>query len=138
MTVHDDNSAVLITLTARQLNPTVEICASVREEENVSLLRQSGARTVITSAETAGRLVGLSARNPSVADVAQDLFAHGRGLDLVQRAVTPEEVGRPAGELPDMVLAVVHGDGAPVPVRSAQRPLANGDELVFVRFPEVP
>ena len=38
-----DDAAVLITLTVRQLNPTVPITTSVREEENANLLRQSGA-----------------------------------------------------------------------------------------------
>jgi voltage-gated potassium channel len=137
VTVTDDNSAVLITLTARQLSPDVEVCASVREEENAALLRQSGARTVITSSETAGRLIGLSACKPSVAAVAQDLFSYGRGLDLLQRPVTEAETGRPASALPDVVLAVVRGGvGAPVPLPAATAPLAAGDELVYVRFPD--
>ena len=34
-----DDSAVLITLTVRQLNPSVPITTSVREEENANLLR---------------------------------------------------------------------------------------------------
>ncbi|MGA8117591.1 MAG: potassium channel family protein [Actinocatenispora sp.] len=137
VTVHDDNSAVLITLTVRQLNPTVEICASVREEENASLLRQSGARTVITSAETAGRLVGLSARQPSVASVVQDMFSYGHGMDLRQRPVTADEVGRRPGELPEVVLAVVRrGRGEPVPAPAATWALDAGDELVYVQFPD--
>lgn len=136
VTVHDDNSAVLITLTARQLNATVDVCASVREEENAALLRQSGARTVITSSETAGRLVGLSACKPSVASVAQDLFSYGHGLDLVQRPVTGAEVGRPVSALSEVVLAVVRrGDDTPVPLPAASAPLAAGDQVVYVRFP---
>ena len=54
-----DDAAVLITLTVRQLNPTVPITTSVREEENANLLRQSGADTVITTSATSGRLLGL-------------------------------------------------------------------------------
>lgn len=137
VTVHDDNSAVLITLTVRQLNPTVDICASVREEENASLLRQSGARTVITTAETAGRLVGLSARKPSVASVAQDLFSYGHGLDLRQRPVGTDEVGRNAVDLPEVILAVVRaGRDDPIPLPALTTPLNPGDELVYVQFPK--
>ena len=55
-----DDAAVLITLTVRQLNPSVPITTSVREEENANLLRQSGADTVITTSATSGRLLGLS------------------------------------------------------------------------------
>ncbi|MFL5621605.1 MAG: potassium channel family protein, partial [Gemmatimonadaceae bacterium] len=55
-----DDASVLITLTVRQLNPSVPITTSVREEENANLLRQSGADTVITTSATSGRLLGLS------------------------------------------------------------------------------
>jgi len=136
VTVHEDSSAAMITLTVRQLNATVDVYASVREQENEPLLRQSGARTVVISAETAGRLVGLSACKPSVATIAQDLFSYGHGLDLKQRPVRPDELGRAAAELPEVVLAVVRAGGTtPVPLPQATAPLAAGDELVFVRFP---
>ena len=47
--VDRDDTAVLATLTARELNAKATIVASVREEENVHLLHQSGASSVITS-----------------------------------------------------------------------------------------
>lgn len=50
-----DDTAVLVALTARQLNRGAKIVAAVREEENAPLLRQSGADAVITSASAAGR-----------------------------------------------------------------------------------
>jgi len=60
-----DDTAVLVTLTARQLNRGAKIVAAVREEENAPLLRQSGADAVITSASAAGRLLGLSVLSPA-------------------------------------------------------------------------
>jgi voltage-gated potassium channel len=42
-----DDTAVLVTLTARELAPNIRIVAAVRESENVHLLRQSGASSVI-------------------------------------------------------------------------------------------
>src|SRR5262249_28495438 len=42
-----DDTAVLVTLTARELAPTATVVASVRETENVHLLRQSGADSVV-------------------------------------------------------------------------------------------
>ncbi len=47
-----DDAAVLVTLTARELAPLAHIVAAVRERENVHLLRQSGADSVVVSAET--------------------------------------------------------------------------------------
>jgi voltage-gated potassium channel len=60
--VSRDDSAVLITLTARQLNPSAVIVAAVREQENRQLLRQSGADDVIVSSDTAGKLLAFSVR----------------------------------------------------------------------------
>jgi voltage-gated potassium channel len=106
---HRDDAAVLITLTVRQLNPSVPITASVREEENASLLRQSGADSVITSSAAAGRLLGLSTDSPRVVAVVEDLLTAGHGLDLVQRQVSQSEVGLGPRQLRDVVLSVTRG-----------------------------
>jgi voltage-gated potassium channel len=101
-----DDAAVLITLTVRQLNPSVPITTSVREEENANLLRQSGADTVITTSATSGRLLGLSTDAPRVVAVVEDLVTGGQGLDLHQRRVTSSEVGLDSRSLRDIVLSV--------------------------------
>jgi voltage-gated potassium channel len=105
---HRDDTSVLITLTARELNPTATIVASVREEENVHLLKQSGANSVITSSSAAGRLLGLATHRPQVVEVLEDMITVGHGLDIVDREITAEEVG-PLRDLHETspVLAVV-------------------------------
>lgn len=104
-----DDAAVLITLTVRQLNPSVPITTSVREEENANLLRQSGADTVITTSATSGRLLGLSTDSPRVVAVVEDLVTGGQGLDLHQRTATSSEVGLGPRALRDIVLSVTRG-----------------------------
>ncbi|WP_374982395.1 potassium channel family protein [Streptomyces fradiae] len=104
-----DDTAVLVTLTARQLNRGVKIIAAVREEENAPLLRQSGADAVITSASAAGRLLGLSVLSPSAGTVLEDLIHQGSGLDLVERPVTKAEAGRSVRDTDDLVVSVLRG-----------------------------
>lgn len=104
-----DDTAVLVALTARQLNRGAKIVAAVREEENAPLLRQSGADAVITSASAAGRLLGLSVLSPSAGVVMEDLIQQGSGLDLVERPVIKAEVGRGVRETDDLVVSVVRG-----------------------------
>jgi voltage-gated potassium channel len=104
-----DDASVLITLTVRQLNPSVPITTSVREEENAQLLRQSGANTVITTSATAGRLLGLSTDSPRVVNVVEDLVTGGQGLDIHQRVVSAGEVGLGPRQLRDIVLSVTRG-----------------------------
>jgi voltage-gated potassium channel len=105
-----DDAAVLITLTARELAPEATIVASVREEENAHLLRQSGADAVVVSSATAGRLLGVTSRNPRVAAVVTDLLHTSRGLVLTERAVEPEEIGKPVRAARGVILAVVRND----------------------------
>ncbi|MFF7979722.1 potassium channel family protein [Streptomyces sp. NPDC007901] len=104
-----DDTAVLVTLTARQLNKGAKIVAAVREEENAPLLKQSGADAVITSASAAGRLLGLSVLSPAAGMVMEDLIQQGSGLDLVERPAVKAEVGKSPRETSDLVVSVVRG-----------------------------
>ncbi|MGP3949706.1 potassium channel family protein [Streptomyces sp. 7N604] len=104
-----DDTAVLVTLTARQLNRGAKIVSAVREEENAPLLRQSGADAVITSSSAAGRLLGLSVVSPSSVTVMEDLIQQGSGLDLIERPVVKAEVGRSVREVDDLVVSVLRG-----------------------------
>ena len=79
VTTDRDDTNVLATLTVRQLNPDAYIVAAVREEENVPLMRQSGADSVITSADAVGRLLGLSSLSPTLGSVMEDLLTLRRG-----------------------------------------------------------
>ncbi|MEU7409392.1 potassium channel family protein [Streptomyces sp. NPDC042638] len=104
-----DDTSVLVTLTARQLNRSAKIVAAVREEENAPLLKQSGADAVITSSGAAGRLLGLSVLSPAAGMVMEDLIQQGSGLDLVERPVVRGEAGKRPRETDDLVVSVVRG-----------------------------
>ncbi|MFD4538551.1 potassium channel family protein [Streptomyces bauhiniae] len=104
-----DDTAVLVALTARQLNRGAKIVACVREEENAPLLKQSGADAVITSSGAAGRLLGLSVLSPAAGMVMEDLIQQGSGLDIVDRPVVRAEVGRRPRDTDDLVVSVVRG-----------------------------
>lgn len=121
-----DDTAVLVTLTVRQLNKGAVVVASVREDENAPLLRQSGATVVVTSAGSVGRLLGVSTLSPNTGAVLDDLLTAGHGLDVVDRPVTRAEVGRSPRECGDLVVAVVRG----------RRRLAFGDPEAAVLQPE--
>ena len=128
-----DDTAVLVTLTARQLNPAASIVACVRESENEPLLAQSGADQVITTSETAGRLLGTAAAQPQAGSVVHDLLIHGTGQDLVERDVHPGEVGRHGRDADDLVVAVIRaGHKMPYDHPGCAR-LEAGDRLVVVR-----
>ena len=127
------DAAVLITLTARELAPKAHIVAAVRERENVHLLRQSGANSVVVSSETAGRLLGMATRAPAVDELVEDLLTPEAGLAIAQRPVEPDEVGASPRHLPDIVLGVVRsGRLYRVNAREVDT-VEQGDILLYVR-----
>ncbi|WP_219412990.1 potassium channel family protein [Pseudonocardia nigra] len=128
-----DDTAVLVTLTARELAADVRIVASVRESENVHLLRQSGANSVIVSAETAGRLLGMATTTPSVVEVVEDLLTPDAGFAISERPVDDSEIGGSPRHLSDIVLGVVRGDDLYRVDASAVDALEHGDRLLYVR-----
>jgi voltage-gated potassium channel len=128
-----DETSVLATLSVRQLNPTATLVASVRRSENVPLLRTSGADTVIVSAEAAGRLLGVSVVSPATGAVVEDLLSPGSGLDMVERAATQDEDGRPLAELPELVLGVVRGGKLYLYNDPEVERIQAGDKLITVR-----
>lgn len=102
-----DDTNVLIVLRARELNPKVKIIAACREEGNTSLLSRSGADTVIVSADSAGRLLGMAAESPAAAQVVDDLLRSGTGLDVVEHRVGEHAHAPPSSDQP---VAVRRGD----------------------------
>jgi len=128
-----DDTAVLVTLTARELAPKAQIVASVRERENEHLLRQSGADSVVVSSETAGRLLGMATATPSVVDMVEDLLTPDAGLAIAERDVEPGEVGGSPRHLPDIVLGVVRG-GKLYRVDAAEADaIEAGDRLLYIK-----
>ncbi len=131
MAPREDDTAVLITLTARELNPNAIIVAAVREDENVHLLRQSGADSVIRSARSPGRLLGMATRNPRLVDVLEDLLDVGEGLDIIERPVRPDEHGGPPNPAQgELVIAVVRDDHIIRFDDPRTRSLVPGDQIV--------
>jgi len=106
-----DDTAVLITLTARELNANATIVGAVREEENVHLLHQSGADAVITSSGAAGRLLGLSTETPQVTEVMEDLLTLGEGLDISERRIGAAEAGPSPSRARGAIMLAIVRDG---------------------------
>ena len=132
--VNRDDTAVLVTLTARELNPQATIVAAVREEENVHLLRQSGATSVVTSADAAGRLLGFAVSQPQITEVLEDLMRVGQGLDIAERDVGEDEAGSIAAlGIGGPVVAVARGDELMRFDDPRAKSVKPGDRVVYLR-----
>ncbi|MFC6152279.1 potassium channel family protein [Nocardioides yefusunii] len=133
ITTNQDATNVLTTLTVRQANPDAEIVAAVREQDNADLMRHSGADSVITSAETVGRLLGLSSLSPKLGTVMEDLLTASEGLEVAERELLVTEVGMQPQRVADQVIAVIRDEKVHRYYDPVVTQLARGDKLIVVR-----
>jgi voltage-gated potassium channel len=89
--LRDDTDNVFVTLTARQLNPTLLIVARVGERGNENKLLRAGADRVISPYRIAGHRMASLILRPTVVDFL-DIIVHEDGVDL-----RLEEVRLPPG-----------------------------------------
>jgi voltage-gated potassium channel len=136
----EDDTSVLVTLTARRLaRPSCTIVAAVRESQNAQILRQSGANNVIPTAESAGRLMGLSVLSNTAGEIMEDLLDSTRGLEVIEREITREELGLSPSQLDargQIVLAVIRNGVAHRFDTDVIRQLQQGDRLVVIQNSE--
>jgi voltage-gated potassium channel len=126
-----DDTAVLVTLTARELNPEATIVAAVQEEENVHLLHQSGADAVITSSGAAGRLLGLSTQTPQVTELMEDLLTVGEGLDISERHIGADQAGPAPRRGSEPIMLAIVRDGEVIRFDDARAAeLLEGDRVL--------
>ena len=134
ITVNRDDTAILTTLTVRQLNRTAHVVVAVRDADNVPLIKQSGADAVVTSSDAVGRLMGLSSISPHLGSVIEDMLSSGEGLEVAQRRVTAEEAGHsPTEVVGEKVLAVIRNRTMRRFFEASTDTLQLGDEIVVVR-----
>lgn len=134
-----DDACVLISLTVRSLAPKVHLVAAVREEENIKLLYGAGADLVIAPSVSGGRLMATAVRQTAVPHFLEDLLSYGRGVDIAERVVQPEEAGKLPSELADLPHAVIVGvvrDNEHLSLsRLRDLRLAAGDTIVYLVEP---
>ena len=136
-----DDTSVLVTLTARRFAPNATIAAAAREEQNIPVLRQSGADVVIPTAESAGRLLGLSIQAPGAGELIEDLLEPVAGLQIQEREITPAEVGLSPARLTaqgEIVLTVIRNGVSHRFDSGGVRVFQRGDRVVLITSKEAP
>jgi len=126
-----DDTAVLIALTVRDLNPQAHIVSMCHEEENVKLLQRSGAQTIVTPASAGGNLMAAATRRSHLVETMQDMLSVGGGLQLDERPVHDNEVGKASGDLDGLAVVRVYRKGTFYNAGGLPE-LEKGDVIVFV------
>ena len=130
VTPNRDDTAVLITLTSRELNPTVHIVAAGKEHENLHLLRQGGANEVIDATAAVGRMLGMGTYAPGAIEIFDDLLDSSTGLELAE--VLPVELNGALETPPGTSLVVAIRNGERLRADQVDK-IASGDRLIVLR-----
>ena len=130
-----DDSSILIVLTARHLAPGVPISVIIRATDNELLAHQAGADNVINPVRFTGLLLAGSAQGLHTAEYMADLASVSGRVQLIERAVLPEEVGKPLSALTTggQGLRVYRGGTALGFWEPGARALQAGDMVLEIR-----
>ena len=129
-----DDASILIVLTVRHLAPNVPISVVVRAADNELLARQAGADNVINPVRFTGLLLAGSAQGSHISDYLADLASVAGRVQLVERPVAPEEIGKPLSELVNggLGLRIYRGGVAYGFWEDEAKALAAGDIVVEI------
>lgn len=106
---HDDADNVLISLTAKGINPDAFVVARIKRDENEAKVRRAGADRVIAPAAIGGRRIAALVTRPGVVDFL-DVLTHGNDQDLMLEEVVVLADGPLDGRsLQDLQLRERHG-----------------------------
>jgi voltage-gated potassium channel len=108
-----DDTAILMTLTARHLAPNLPISVAVRNQDNELPARQAGATTVINPVSFAGLLLASSSEGPRLVDYLADLVSNAGRVKLAERTVLPDECGKPLSALTRGLGVRIYRNGTP-------------------------
>lgn len=126
-----DDTAVLITLTIREVNPGLHLVAAGREQENLHLLRQGGADEVIDTTAAVGRMLTLATTAPGAVAVLDDLLDARDGLELRE---LPARTGALGGQIPEgcTPVAIIRDGERHGLDHEAVETLREGDRIVVL------
>ena len=110
--VDSDDTAVLVTIVSRRLNPKAQIIVAVREGIHMNTLRHTGANNVIVTDESTGNMLASAVLSPETGSIISDLVDPSEGLEIHERDLNSNEIGKPVSELlntGELVVSVIRG-----------------------------
>jgi voltage-gated potassium channel len=133
VSVGRDDTAVLVVLTARSMTRDVRIIASVRQPQNLKIVRAGGADEVISPPRFGGFLMADAVAVHGTVDFVSELLSFQGDYQLVQREPRLEEIGKTAREVDGTVIIEVQRNGERHYCwRDCDLRIAAGDRLLAI------
>ncbi len=127
-----DESAVMVALKAKELNPGVRVVASCSRREDFDIMQQAKIDVVLPMARLLGEVLAEAVNESKIVDFLLDVFGKEGGIDLdevrVDRATTVGGLGLKPGSKP----IVVYRKGVPTTDLRPDTTLAPGDLVIAI------
>jgi voltage-gated potassium channel len=133
VTTPKDDSNVMITLTAKDLNSRVKIITRVSERENIKQLKRAGADVIISPSLTSGNLMAMAVANSNSVELIEDMLTTSRGVNVIQRKITQSEVGKSPKTLKGFITIGIVRKGKNIGPRELDgEVLKQGDDIIYI------
>lgn len=128
-----DDTAVLISLTAKRLAPNATRVVAIRTTENELLAMDTGADVIVNPVSFAGRMLAGALRGPHVTEYLDDLITARGRITLRERGVEPNEIGLSLAAVgPGIGLRLYRNDRAYARWESEAEALMENDTIVEI------
>ncbi len=126
-----DDTAVLIILTCRRLAPHAGVAVSIAAIENELLARDAGASIIVNPVSFGGQLLAQCTAGPHIADYVADLVTRGGEIELRERGVRDDEVGRSPRDVGGgQIVRIYRNERAIGVLEPEARTLEAGDTII--------
>jgi len=136
----DDSRNLLITITAKQLNPAVRVVARCHEVRNIEKIRKVGADAIVSPDFTGGLRIASAMIRPHVVSFLDEMLKSDERLRVEQIVVPAGFPETPLGELRlggrDYILVALHEQGHWVFNPDTTHVVRPGSALVVMATPD--
>ena len=134
-----DDTSILICLTARHHAPKLRISVAVNAEDNEIPAKRAGADVVVNPLDFAGLLLATTHGGQHIADYLADLASRQGRVQLIERDVREDEIGKSLKEISDEGLGLrIIRDGKPYGFWRPQVNKLQPGDIIMEIVPTVP
>jgi voltage-gated potassium channel len=108
-----DDTSILVCLTARHHAPDLRISIAVNADDNEIPAKRAGADVVVNPLDFAGLLLATTHGGQHIADYLADLASRQGKVQLIEREVTAQEVGKSLKDIAEGLGLRIIRDGTP-------------------------
>ena len=138
VSVGRDDTTVLVVLTIREIAKRVRIVACVGEQENVKLVRASGANVIVSPPRFGGYLMADAVESNATVDFVAEALTFYGGYQLHERVPAESEIGRAARDIAGSLVVEIRRGGRRIGCwKDRELVIEQGDRLLVIDSDEV-